>query len=54
MIRCFGADLRRINHTLKVFALAGCIARRENLSENEIRTVDFAALLYDIGIREAK
>lgn len=54
MIRYFGADVRRINHALKVFALAGCIARREKLSENEIRIVDLAALLHDIGIKEAE
>jgi hypothetical protein len=54
MIRYFGTDIRRINHALKVAGFAGCIARREKLSENELRIVDITAILHDIGIHEAE
>lgn len=54
MIRYFGTDIRRINHALKVAGFAGCIARREKLSENETRIVDITAILHDIGIHEAE
>ena len=54
MIRYFGTDIRRINHALKVYGFASCIARREKLSDNEILIVDIAAILHDIGIIEAE
>ncbi len=54
MIEYFGRDARRINHALKVYGFASCIARRENLSDNEIFIVDIAAILHDIGIKEAE
>ena len=54
MIRYFKTDARRINHALKVYGFAGCIARREKLSESEIRIVDITAILHDIGIKEAE
>jgi HD superfamily phosphodiesterase len=54
MIRYFGTDIRRINHALKVYGFASCIARRENLSDNETRIVDIVAVLHDIGIHEAE
>ncbi|MRT92274.1 HD domain-containing protein [Ancylomarina sp. 16SWW S1-10-2] len=54
MIEHFGKDVRRINHALKVYGFASCIARRENLSDNEILIIDIAAILHDIGIKNAK
>jgi len=54
MIRYFGTDVRRINHALKVYGFASCIARREKLSDNEILIVDITAILHDIGIKEAE
>lgn len=54
MIEYFGCDARRINHALKVYGFADCIARRENLSDNDIFIVDIAAILHDIGIKEAE
>jgi HD superfamily phosphodiesterase len=54
MIQYFGSDVRRINHALKVYGFAGCIARREKLSDRELLTVDISALLHDIGVKEAE
>ncbi len=54
MIRYFEADVKRINHALKVYGFASTIAREENLSKNEILIVDIAAVLHDIGIKEAE
>lgn len=54
MIEYFATDVRRINHAIKVYGFANCIARRERLSENEIRIVDISAILHDIGIKEAE
>lgn len=54
MIKYFGTDVRRINHALKVYGFASCIARREKLSDNEILIVDIVAILHDIGIIEAE
>ncbi|NMC39103.1 MAG: HD domain-containing protein [Bacteroidales bacterium] len=54
MIEYFGNDARRINHALKVYGFAGCIARHEGLTEDEILIVDISAILHDIGIKEAE
>lgn len=54
MINYFGHDVRRINHALKVYGFASCIARRENLTDNEVLIVEVTAILHDIGIVEAE
>ncbi len=54
MIKYFGDDVLRINHALKVYGFAYCIARNEKLSDNDIFIVDIVALLHDIGIVEAE
>ena len=54
MIEYFGTDVRRINHALKVYGFANCIARREKLSSKEILVVEISAILHDIGIKEAE
>ncbi len=54
MIEYFGTDVRRINHSLKVYGFASCIARREKLSDSDILIVDITAILHDIGIKEAE
>ncbi len=43
-------DMKRINHALKVYGLAKCIAQREGLKGDELLTVEATALLHDIGI----
>ena len=54
MIQYFGTDTRRINHALKVYGFASCIARSEQLAEDELLIVDIAAVLHDIGIKVAE
>ncbi len=54
MIKYFGTDTRRINHALKVYGFATCIADREGLTDNELLIVDIAAIIHDIGIKEAE
>ncbi len=54
MIEYFSTDIKRINHALKVYGFASCIAREEMLTEKEILIVDLAAILHDIGIKEAE
>ena len=54
MIHYYRKDVRRINHALKVYGFANCIARREKLSDNETRIIDMASILHDIGIPEAE
>jgi len=54
MVQYFGADIRRINHALKVYSFAGYIARAENLPAELITFLEVAAVLHDIGIVEAE
>ena len=54
MIDYFGDDAKRINHALKVYGFASCIARSEKLTASQIMVVDIAAILHDIGIKEAE
>jgi HD superfamily phosphodiesterase len=53
MIEYFGADIKRINHALKVYGFASCIAQRENLTVDEVFVVEIAAILHDVGIKAA-
>ncbi|KNY28118.1 HD domain-containing protein [Pseudobacteroides cellulosolvens] len=47
-------DVRRINHAIKVYGFAKTISGKESVTE-EIRTViELAAVLHDIGIKEAE
>lgn len=54
MIACFGHDVRRINHALKVHAFAELIACREVDDTWTCEIVGITALLHDIGIHEAE
>lgn len=54
MINYFRGDIKRINHALKVYGFAGCIAGGENLSDKEIKVINLAAVLHDIGIVNAQ
>jgi HD superfamily phosphodiesterase len=44
----------RIQHSVKVFAFAQNIARNEQCSEDLVFTLSLAAILHDIGIRNAE
>ncbi len=54
MIRINGTDTRRINHALKVYALADCIAGREHVPDDARQTIAATAILHDIAIRHCE
>ena len=54
MIEYFDGDVRRINHALKVYSLAKVIGEAEGLNESELSILKYAAILHDIGIKEAE
>ncbi len=54
MVQYFGPDVKRINHALKVYGFAGCIARKEELPPEKVMIVEIAAVFHDIGIVEAE
>ena len=47
-------DIKRINHTLKVYSFAKNIGSMEQLSTKQKMTLDLAAILHDIGIKESE
>lgn len=54
MISYFGRDVRRINHALKVHGFACAIACGTDMTDAEREALELAAVLHDIGIREAE
>lgn len=54
MIQYYGKDIKRINHSLKVYAYASSISDAENLPESLVQTIKLAAIFHDIGIPEAE
>lgn len=54
MIHYFEKDIRRVNHALKVFGFAGVIGGLEKITDFQRSVVELAAILHDIGIREAE
>lgn len=54
MIDYFNGDVRRINHALKVYGLAVAISGGEHLSQQQTLIITLAAVLHDIGIKEAE
>ena len=54
MIDYFQNDVKRINHTLKVFDFAQIISEDEDLDKQTLDTISYAAILHDIGIKEAE
>lgn len=54
MIDYYSGDPKRIQHFVKVHAFAKLIAEKENLSENEVFVIEIAALVHDIGIKNAE
>jgi hypothetical protein len=51
MIRFFNGDLRRISHTLKVFAYANTIAELEGCPSEVTERVLLASIFHDVGIK---
>ncbi|HWQ65123.1 MAG TPA: HD domain-containing protein, partial [Methanospirillum sp.] len=54
MVRYFDGDVRRINHALKVHSFAQMIASESNIEDSKKILVSIAAILHDIGIKEAE
>ena len=50
----YGNDVQRINHAMKVYAFAKSIAELEGLTGDVLLTVEAAAVLHDIGIKESE
>ncbi len=53
MVSYDSGDLRRIQHMVKVYGFASTIGRLEGLSEDELYTLETAAILHDIGIKNS-
>ncbi|TCK92762.1 HD domain-containing protein [Natranaerovirga hydrolytica] len=51
MIGYYKGDTKRINHFLKVYALAKTIGEEERLDEKEQKVLEVAAVVHDIGIK---
>ena len=54
MIAYYGGDPKRIQHFMKVYAFACAIARGECLDETKRRIIEIAAIVHDIGIKNAE
>ena len=54
MCKYFGQDVKRINHALKVFGFCTAIAGGEKLEGKKAGILKTAAILHDIGIKEAE
>lgn len=54
MIRYDAGDAKRIQHALKVYALAKAIGGEEGLPSAELDVLETAAVLHDIGIHESE
>ncbi len=50
----FQQDIKRVNHALKVYGFAKIISGNEPLSDDCRTVVELAAVLHDIGIKEAE
>jgi len=51
MIKYFGSDVSRINHSLKVHAFSRSIGEKEGLHGEELYILEVASILHDIGIK---
>ncbi|PWR71984.1 HD domain-containing protein [Methanospirillum lacunae] len=54
MVRYFDGDVRRINHALKVHSFAQIIASESEIEDSKKILINIAAILHDIGIKEAE
>jgi len=54
MIRYFDGDVRRINHALKVYTFTDIIAADCEVDDRRTVIIGIAAILHDIGIKEAE
>ncbi len=54
MIDFYAGDIQRINHFLKVYALAKSIGECEGLPEEARQVLEIAAVTHDIGIKPSE
>ena len=54
MLQKNSGDIKRIEHSLKVFGYAQLLGAAESLDENTSRILELTALLHDIGIHVAE
>jgi len=54
MIEYFQKDVRRINHALKVLDFAQIISEDQSIDKKNKEIIIYAAILHDIGIKEAE
>jgi len=54
MVRYFGDDIKRIGHAFKVYGFAQAILAGEGLKGDQKLIAELAAILHDIGIKEAE
>lgn len=54
MIVYFENDVKRVNHAIKVYGFAKTICGNEFVSEKHKKIIELAAVLHDIGIKEAE
>ncbi|MGN1411915.1 MAG: HD domain-containing protein [Oscillospiraceae bacterium] len=54
MIKYFKGDKKRINHFIKVHSYAKCIGELENISNEELFTLEVASMVHDIGIKNSE
>lgn len=54
MVRYFGKDVRRISHALKVYGFSKAILAGEGITGETETITELAAILHDIGIKEAE
>ncbi|MFZ5988218.1 MAG: HD domain-containing protein [Bacillota bacterium] len=54
MIDYFGNDVRRVNHSLKVYAFSKSLGELEGIVGEQLAIIEAAALLHDIGIKESE
>lgn len=53
-VRYFGEDIKRISHVFKVFGFAQSILAGEEITGETKTITELAAILHDIGIKEAE
>lgn len=54
MVEFNAGDPKRIQHFIKVYEFAHLIGLKEQLKEEELRILDMAAILHDIGIKPSE
>lgn len=54
MILYYSGDPKRVQHFMKVYAFARIIAEEERLEESKRRVIEIAAVVHDIGIKNAE